>query len=71
MLPRLEGELIKIIKVENGWNIVVWAPEAPKPMLPGQTPCQQMTWWKTYIFESVHGVNTFVATFLESIDEKV
>lgn len=70
MFPRLEGELIKIIKVENGWNVVVWDPEAPKPTLPGQTPCSQqpVKWWKTYSFPTQTEVNAFVATFLESIE---
>lgn len=67
MLPRLEGEQIKIIKVENGWNVVVWDPEAPKPTLPGQTPCSQqpVKWWKTYIFATHAEVVTFAGTFLE------
>lgn len=73
MFPRLEGELVKIIKVENGWNVVVWAPEAPKPTLPGETPCSQqpMKWWKTYVFQTTTEVNAFSATFIENADEKV
>lgn len=70
MSQRLEGELVKIIKVENGWTVIVWDPEAPKPALPGQTPCSQqpMKWWRTYIFATVAEVNTFVATFLEGVE---
>lgn len=70
MLPRLEGELIKIVKVENGWNVIVYDPEAPKPTLPGQTPCSQqpMKWWKTFIFSAYTDVVTFVRTFLEGIE---
>ncbi len=70
MSQRIEGELIKIIKVENGWNVVVWDPELPKPA-PGQTtPCSQqpVKWWKTFIFSDYMDVVTFVRTFLEGIE---
>ena len=69
MFPRIEGEIVKIIKVANGWNVVVWDPEYP-PTLPGQTPCSQqpVRWWKTYIFATHAEVNTFVGTFLESVE---
>ena len=70
MGPRLEGELFKVLKVENGYTVVVWDPEMPKAAMPGQNPCSQqpVRWWKTYIFESVRDANTFVATFLESVE---
>ena len=70
MGPRLEGELFKVLKVENGYTVVVWDPEFPKTAMPGQSPCSQqpVRWWKTYICTSVTEVNAFVAAFLESAE---
>lgn len=70
MYQKLEGELLKILKVENGWNVVVYDPEIPKPTLPGQTPCSQqpVRFWKTYIFSDYTDVVVFVRTFLEGIE---
>lgn len=70
MFQRIDGELLKVVKADNGWVVYVWDPEVPPPSLPGQTPCSQqpVRFWKTYIFTTVAEVNTFTATFLESAE---
>lgn len=70
MYQRLDGEMTKVVKVDNGWLVHVWDPQAPKPTLPGQTPCSQqpVKWWSTYIFSQLSAAMTFVSAFLEGID---
>lgn len=68
MFARVDGEMLKVVKVDNGWIVYVWDPEAPPPVLPGQVPCSQqpVRWWKAYIFATIVEVNVFTASFLES-----
>ncbi|CAN5813496.1 hypothetical protein BH20PSE1_BH20PSE1_00950 [soil metagenome] len=62
------GEILKILELENGFNVSVFDPETP-PLVPGQTPCQQqpIRWWRTYVFTTAAEVNTFVSKFLEGL----
>lgn len=66
MLPRVEGEIAKLIQIENGWNVVLWDPEAPKPAVLGQPPCSQqpVRWWKTYSFATSGQAVEFLRSFL-------
>lgn len=70
MYQHLEGELFKVLKIENGFNVVVYDPELSKPTLPGQPPCSQqpMRWWRTYSFATHREAVVFVGTFMESLD---
>lgn len=70
MYPRLDGELLKVMKLENGFNVVVWDPEPPPTVLPGQAPCAQqpMKWWRHYTFKTSNEVTVFITTFMESVN---
>lgn len=69
MGPRLEGELFKVLKLENGFNVVVWDPTPPQPAIPGQTPCAQIVqWWKHYTFSTREEATVFICKFMESLD---
>lgn len=65
MYPRIEGEVAKLVQIENGWNVVLWDPEPPKPATHGQSPCSQqpVKWWKTYSF----GTSQEAVCFLDSM----
>lgn len=66
MYPRLEGEMAKLIKIDNGWLVVIWNPEAPLPAIPGQAPCAQqpVKWWRTYSFPTLDQAIAFLGQFL-------
>lgn len=71
MYQRVDGELFKLLKLENGFNVVVWDPAPPPPVLPGQLPCSQqiVQWWKHYTFGTREEAAVFISTFMESLDE--
>ena len=70
MGPRIDGEMAKLVKADNGWLVYLWDPEPPKTLMPGQTPCSQQPtrWWKVYMFPQLGEAMTFIHTFLEGLD---
>ena len=71
MLPRIEGELAKLVRIENGWSVVVWDPTPPKAAVPGQSPCSQqpVKWWKTYSFPTSDEAVGFLSSLLEALSD--
>lgn len=68
MFARIEGELLKVVRVENGWVVYVWDPEVPTPLpAQGGAPCSQqpVKWWRAYVFEERAQVGVFIAGLLE------
>ncbi len=65
MYPKLEGEIAKVIKIENGFSVMLWDPEPP-PAVPGQPPCSQqpVKFWKTFSFETADQAIEFLHTML-------
>jgi hypothetical protein len=59
------GEIIKIIRLENGYNVAVFDPVFP-PTEPGKAPCQgAVQWWKTYTFLTAEEAALFVTEVLK------
>lgn len=75
MYPRLDGELAKLVQVENGFNVVVWDPEMPKPVIgvntPPASPCAQqpVKFWKTYSFPTAPEAIAFLGRFVEALGD--
>lgn len=70
MYPRADGELFKVLKLENGFNVSVWDPTPPAGVA-GQPPCAQqpVQWWKHYTFNTSKEVAAFInALIIEAQD---
>lgn len=66
MYQRADGELFKVLKLENGFVVSVWDPELPPAVL-GQ-PCSQqpIRWWRHFTFSTREDAAVFINTFLEN-----